>query len=102
MGEIAFQTQPPNAVVRCEVTVEGPTNAGVFLGVGTAAPTMPLELVPSDPRLRGLPENYVRAAPGCYIRAQVGPTGAETELSDGAVKRLRSLGYVGSEGEDDE
>ncbi|MHC4064399.1 MAG: sulfatase [Planctomycetota bacterium] len=101
MGEVTFETDPPEAPVTFRVQVDSASEgAGVFLGNAARIPNGdPITLVQSDPRLAGLPKDYTKAAPGCYIRAVIGPTvsAPKTNLSDDALERLRSLGYIGAD-----
>lgn len=98
MGEISFETAPPDAKVTFDMDAGNAAGtAGVFLGSGIATTAgEPLRLAPHDPRVRGLPRDYIGAAPGCYVRAvpaRVAP-GDEPSLSEEALRRLRALGYV--------
>jgi arylsulfatase A-like enzyme len=99
MGEIAFVTDPPDAPVTFEVAVTGADgSAGPFLASGERLPEAePVTLTRSDPRLTTPRRPYWEAAPGCHIRAVagVGESAPESELSEEALERLRSLGYIG-------
>jgi len=103
MGEVTFETDPPDAPVTFEVGVRSASAAaGVFLGSGERIPmNEPVTLERSDARLAGTPVSYTRTPPGCYIRTVTPPAelGPKTDLSEEAVERLRSLGYISS-GED--
>ncbi len=97
MGEFTFTTEPPDAPVTFEIEVESEgRRPGVFLGAGTPVPGgETIELVRSDPRLTGLPRDYVKAPPGCYIRSVVAPVeaGERVNLSRKAIEQLEALGY---------
>ncbi|MCZ6817653.1 MAG: sulfatase [Planctomycetota bacterium] len=99
IGEITFETLPPDAPVTFEVhATSDATGTGVFLGAGERiANGRPIALTWRDGRLAGTPENYIRAPTGCYIRAVIGPSAnaPKTELSEEAIERLKSLGYIG-------
>ena len=98
IGEITFATEPPDAPVVFDIEVDSDhAHEGVFLGQGTPiSEGRPVEVAALDPRARGLPRDYRKTAPGCYIRSIASPAaGAKpARLSDGAVERLKSLGYV--------
>ena len=98
IGEITFETAPPDAAVSFDIDARSAAaTAGVFLGRGIATPPGgPLRLAQNDPRVRGLPPDYIGAVPGCYVRAvpaRLTP-GDEPSLSQEALRRLRALGYV--------
>jgi hypothetical protein len=56
----------------------------------------PIQLLPSDPRVEGTPKNYSKAPSGLYIRAvkSIAESAPKTKLTDQALERLRSLGYI--------
>ena len=98
IGEIAFETTPPDAPVLFDIEVtSGGGESGLFLGHGErAGSARPLSLMQTDTRLHALPRDYLRAPSGCYIRA-VPPRDApaeRSELSEEAIRRLRALGYI--------
>ena len=99
MGEITFATEPADSPVTFNVEVsreEKIGEVGVFLGEGTPiASGEPITLVNSDERASGLPLDYLKTTPGCYIRVVVPPAdaGEEAKLSAEAIEKLRSLGY---------
>jgi len=113
MGEITFETEPADAPVVFDVEVEEEGESagvgadfvgldgelrdpGLYLGKGTPLPEgEPVKLTSDDSRAKGVPDDYLRASDGCYIRAvpqaQARPL---PELAPEARARLRSLGYV--------
>jgi hypothetical protein len=100
MGSVVFETDPSNVPVTFDVRVSSPDEqAGVFLGSGERTDQGAVQLARTEPRLRGTPPDYTRAAPGCYIRAVSAAAGAgpKATLSPEARRRLESLGYVGDE-----
>ncbi len=100
IGELVFETEPPDAPVTFDITVSGTSaGAGVFLGRGEPIDTgKPLTLRPTDPRLVGVPDAYASAGTGCYIRAVMPSSAAApaTTLTPEAIERLKTLGYVDS------
>lgn len=98
MASVAFDTDPPDAAVTFDIDLSGPPDVGVFLGAQhRVSEPMPLSLTPTDPRVTGLPQSYTKTPSGCYIRAVRAPTAPAVELSPAALERLRSLGYVGGD-----
>ena len=96
MGEIVFETDPPDASVTFEVRMSD-AEAGVFLGRDERVPNnKPITLERADPRLVGVPADYQRAATGWYIRAVRNPaeSATKTSLSKEAIERLKTLGYT--------
>lgn len=98
LAEVVFETEPRDAEVTFELAVEDLAGAaGVFVGSGAeleGAPAFTLQR--NDPRLASSLADYDAARPGVYIRA-VSDASAESpasNLSEGAVERLRALGYL--------
>ncbi|MCP4246437.1 MAG: sulfatase-like hydrolase/transferase, partial [bacterium] len=98
VGEVVFETDPPDTPVTFEISVSGTApGAGVFLGRGGAIDSgKSLTLKPTDPRLQGVPDAYASARAGCYIRAVIPPSAGApaTQLTPEAIERLKSLGYI--------
>lgn len=106
MAAISFKTEPSDAPVTFQITVDGKdASPGVFLGSDKPVPSgEEITLTPKDARLSGLPADYARAPTGCYIRTVIDPAAASdrSELSEAAIKRLKALGYIGSDTESDD
>jgi hypothetical protein len=98
MGEVVFKTDPPEATVTFKVkTTSQEEGSGVFLGRGLrVSDNNAITLTRSDPRVKGMPNNYLKAATGLYIRAviPVAESAPKTNLSEKAIERLKSLGYI--------
>ncbi len=105
MSEITFRTDPPDASVTFDISAESPgKEAGVFLGDGYRINgDEPFSLVRSDTRLNGLPDDYTKTPTGCYIRTIIDPneSSARSNMSEGAVQRLKALGYIDQDDNDD-
>jgi arylsulfatase A-like enzyme len=93
-AEIVFETEPPDAPVTLEISLEcDEPAAGVFAGAGTPLPQgQAVEIARGDPRVRGLPRGYPNVPPGCYVRVVDPP--AEASLPAATEDRLRALGYL--------
>jgi len=98
IGEVVFNTDSSDAEVTFKITTTGPLKKyGVFLGKGVRIPNnKPITLKQSDPRIENMPENYLKALPGIYLRAvnSEAKTALKTNLSEGAIEHLKSLGYI--------
>ena len=98
MGEVVFETDPPDATITLKAkTTSTDGRSGVFLGSGVRIPDdKPIMFKRSDPRLKNLPKNYMRVPTGLYVRTvkDVAESAPKSKLSEEAIERLRSLGYV--------
>jgi len=97
IGEITFETDPPDAAVTIDVAASGPETAGVFVGTGEpVANGEPVTLDRGDARLRGVLADYLSNPPGLYIRTVPASRASApaTELPEEVLEQLRSLGYV--------
>lgn len=97
VGEVAFETDPPDAAVTFDLALEsGPDAAGLYLGAGepAAGGGGAVTLERADPRLIGQVDPH-GAAPGAYVRAVSSRASAPpSQLSPEAVESLEALGYV--------
>ena len=98
VGEVVFKTDSPEATVTFKVkTACSEEGSGVFLGRGERVPdNKEITLTQSDPRVEGVPPQYLKAATGVYIRTvrAVADSAPKASLSELALDRLRSLGYI--------
>jgi hypothetical protein len=98
ISEVVFDTVVPEATVTFDIQVKSSSKqAGLFLGEGNrVSSNKAIALSQFDKRVKGAPENYVRTPTGLYLRAvrPLSETMPKTELSDEAIQKLKSLGYI--------
>ncbi|MFQ5720673.1 MAG: hypothetical protein ACE5IK_14130, partial [Acidobacteriota bacterium] len=96
LGEVRFDTMPPDAPVTFELTLDRTDRpAAIYLADGSPLPEgRPVRLDPADDRLAALPEPLRSTPAGVHIRHVRSPTGPHATLSEAARRRLRALGYT--------